>query len=807
MNKELRKFVNYYKDEAQKKNIIKYAIIGFIVSVLANGLAYQSLLKTTGRLTAISYNPFNIIKYGLISCNGLYHIIQIILMLGITGAIMFFHYKIDKNQDLSNGKREFSKDDTSYGSNKIADRAEQDEVILTQDVDKAVDNILGHRGTVYKDDFKATEREANKNVLTIKDGYNNRKVGPHWMIVGPPGRGKTSNFYIINIKQMIDRGESVILTDPKGELREATYLYAKEAGHKVREFNLIDTFCSDSVNFLDYIRKYNDAEMVVDVIINELGSGHPDYWEKGERQLILFTILYLIEQKPKGDKMRGLAGVHNFLQDNSVSEVEAIVEELPSSSLAKKEWRTFKGKKPDIMDSFLSGLATKLGRFNDPVLDRITTGDDINLLDAIKEPCVYYVMMPDTHSSNDFLATIFFSLLFKETINYADLHKKRRVPMNFILEEFCNIGRIPNITKFLGTIRSRGMRCFIALQGLPQLQDTYTEYTIDSFMEMIDNHLLFGANDKVTADYYQWKAATGTMDTDSKRYTENIFIPRLHTDYMINSGTSQGDVLTSGDIERTMDFDNFFLFLPSYNVMEFHKYYWKWHPDADKLKFQPYIEHTPNWWKEVEQDKNLTPEDKKWFVQGLQEVSKHRQIIKEESEMPEKDTRKTAEKKKEESVREVTVGSVLSKLKSKVNTKSIIKEEEEQEEEYKSRYFDADDNIISSDQDIPNYAGDETDASDNSDEVDTDIDLADIINEADETDEAPETSETPEAPKPTESKPKNTGFNEETESSFDLGEEDTGYDDTASAMLQSMMKQQEEKAQKRKKKYKTSKHM
>lgn len=663
MNNTLRQIVEFYKEEKQRSQLVIRILIGLLASIIINGIFSQGSLQ--GHKT--SFNPVDIFYYGIVNTPGGYRIFQIGLFLLISAGLLYLHYKKGDTREEGDDNRNFSKENRDYGQNRIADKEEMDKILDCNEIEDVIDNVLGWSGEGSKEQDINKKRAENKekavhSVRTIIDGYDNAELGPHWIIVGPPGSGKTSNFLILAMMKMIMRGESVVAPDPKGELRKYLYNYAKKQGAEVREFNLLNTFLSDTVNFLDYISSDDDAMDVVNIIMKELGDGKEDYWAKGERELIHFTILYLVETREKGDPERSIAGVHNFIQDHEIKDIDAMLEndELPETSIARKVWRTFEKVKDDnkITNSFTTGCATKLGKFNDPVLDKITSGNDIDLLAPVKKQCVYFVLMSDTKSSNDFLATIFFTLLFQQMTPYADLHENTKIPINFVLEEFCNIGKIPDIVKKLATIRSRDMRVFICVQGLKQLDSYYRSEGIDheDFFTSIGNHLLLGLEDDVTRSVYAKKAGTGTLEGEKKSYSKNAFNPlQITSDYKVSETAQKVDVVTSGDFQ-VKKFEQMHLFLPGYNLIKLNKFFWGWDPSAKELEEtqELYINHTPTWWKEVLEDESIDEKDKKWLTDGIAKINEDRKIIEEEKKIKRVSTRQqTLERlRKERGVKE-----------------------------------------------------------------------------------------------------------------------------------------------------------
>ena len=128
-----------------------------------------------------------------------------------------------------------------------------------------------------------------------------------------------------------------------------------------------------------------------------------------------------------------------------------------------------------IKASVITGLGTRLQSFQNEDLQRLTSETDIDLTLPGKEACIYYVITSDVDSSNDFLASLFFTFLFIKLVRYADsrLNGKCDNEVYCFLDEFANIGQIPDFNKKISTVRSRGIALIPIVQNLGQLQNRY----------------------------------------------------------------------------------------------------------------------------------------------------------------------------------------------------------------------------------------------------------------------------------------------------------------------------------------------
>ena len=99
------------------------------------------------------------------------------------------------------------------------------------------------------------------------------------------------------------------------------------------------------------------------------------------------------------------------------------------------------------------------------------------------------------------LATLFTSFLSIKLVRLADRREERvlPVPISFILDEFPNIGVVPDFKKKLATARSRRIGMSILFQNIPQLQNRYPDNQWEEILGGCDFSIFLGCNDMTTA--------------------------------------------------------------------------------------------------------------------------------------------------------------------------------------------------------------------------------------------------------------------------------------------------------------------
>ena len=151
-------------------------------------------------------------------------------------------------------------------------------------------------------------------------------------------------------------------------------------------------------------------------------------------------------------------------------------------------------------------------------VDHSDDADTIDFTDIGRKKTAVYVISSDTHTAYDFLLTIFFSQMIQQLYDFADKNGgKLKVPCFFILDEFANIGKIPDFDKKISTSRSRKISFSVILQNLDQLEAIY-EKSHETIVGNCDTHVFLGSNSFKTVEYFSKELGEKTI----KRKSDSI---------------------------------------------------------------------------------------------------------------------------------------------------------------------------------------------------------------------------------------------------------------------------------------------
>ena len=448
------------------------------------------------------------------------------------------------------------------------------------------------------------------------------------LVIGGSGSGKTRFFVKPSLLQM---HSSYVVTDPKGQLlRETGKLLAHggpkrdENGKPVRDkhgkvvyepyrikvLNTINFSKSMKYNPLAYVRSEKDILKLVNVIIaNTKGDGEKsseDFWIKAERLLYCALIGYIwYEAEPEEKNFITLLELINACEareddETYKSPVDILFDELAQAQpehFAVKQYVKFKMAAGKTLKSILVSCGARLSPFDIKELRDIMTEDELELDTMGDRKTALFLIMSDTDTTFNFVIAMLQSQLFNLLCDKADDLYNGRLPVHVrcLLDEFANIGQIPNFDKLIATIRSREISASIILQSQSQLKTIYKD-AADTIVGNCDVTLFLGGKEKSTLK--EISELLGKETIDSLSQSENRGAQTSHG----LSYQKLGKELMTQDEIAVMDGGKCILQLRGVRPFFSDKYDLTKHPrykylsDADKknvFDVERYMKHRP----------------------------------------------------------------------------------------------------------------------------------------------------------------------------------------------------------------------
>ena len=396
------------------------------------------------------------------------------------------------------------------------------------------------------------------------------------------GSGKSASYSIPNAFQMLG---SYVFTDPKGELYDKTAGYLRKNGYEIKVLNLVNPANSDGYNPLLHIRSEIDVDVIANTIVkgqkSEGGNNDP-YWDDMAEMLLKALIYYLMATRPEEEQ--NLASCSELVRaanaNGGSNLLTELMNQLPYDHPARMNYKSIEIAPEKTYGSILSSLQSKLGKFDSKEIAEVTSTDTIDFDEIGTKKTAVYVISSDTHKAYDFLLTIFFSQMIQQLYDFADKNGGRlRMPTFFILDEFANIGQIPDFDKKISTSRSRGISFSVILQNLDQLEAVY-EKSYETIMGNCDTHVFLGSNSYKTVEYFSKALGEKTISRDSRSINRD---KQFHRQGYSDSDQVMARALMTPDELRRMDNDLCIIYEKGLKPIKDEKYYYFETPMAKKL--------------------------------------------------------------------------------------------------------------------------------------------------------------------------------------------------------------------------------
>ncbi len=464
-------------------------------------------------------------------------------------------------------------------------------------------------------------------IITLPDkpiDYNKAPTNEMLIGFGPSGTRKTSGIILPNIYQFLKEGRPLCITDPKGEIYRDTVAAARYYGYKIHILNIITNRGehSDGVDILKPIRDASDEEanaliqMIRNVILANTGDGKQDLFWKRSAENFLDFILTLVTRVAsfkqtytvtsggnKYSKRFPENGAGEFRTFYTLYELLKLSDEdlinLVEQTIDEKDMDKIRGAYVNWKGNSQHGqikvsLATQLNIFNNPTLCKILSEPEIDLDRIATEKAVIYLECPDGPSPQACVLSMFTTMLFHKLETYVDVERRGKgldKSYTVIFEEFPNIGRIPDVSRYLATFRSRKITLMMFFQDLSQMKDLYS--TPERPLEweaMLDNcsiKLLLGTGDVPTAERFEKLCGNMTVIEQSQRRTRNIFTRFLSSAEETQTITErERPVYSASELLGDMfPVNKILILVTQHNPLMAEKYYSKRHP-LYRLRFE-----------------------------------------------------------------------------------------------------------------------------------------------------------------------------------------------------------------------------
>ena len=311
----------------------------------------------------------------------------------------------------------------------------------------------------------------------------------HTLVIGSTGSGKTQTVVLPQVTLLGRKGESMIITDPKGEIYEKTSNMLRAKGYQILLLNFRDPQQGNSWNPLSlpyslYKEGNQDKaielldDLALNILYDETNKSADPFWERTGADYFSGVALGLFEDaKPEEININSIALATTIGEDKFGSSTyikEYFNEKDPRSTAAINASSTIMA--PDeTKDSILSVFKQKIKIFaSRENLSEMLSYSDIDLESIGERKTAVFIVIQDEKKTYHALATILLKQIYETLIRSAQKHGGRLpIRTNFILDEFANMPPLKDVTTMITAARSRLIRFTMIIQNFAQLDQVY----------------------------------------------------------------------------------------------------------------------------------------------------------------------------------------------------------------------------------------------------------------------------------------------------------------------------------------------
>ena len=311
----------------------------------------------------------------------------------------------------------------------------------------------------------------------------------HTLVIGATGSGKTQATVFPQAKTLMKHGESMVITDPKGEIYEEIGEELRERGYRIILLNFRNPQKGNSWNPLTlpyklYKKGNQDKaielldDLALNILYDESNTNADPFWEKTSADYFSGLALGMFEDAEE-DK----------ININSISLSTTVGEEKYGGSNYAKEY--FSTKDPnsaayinasstilapnETRGSIIAVFKQKIKLFaSRENLSEMLSHSDFDVADIGRGKTAVFIIIQDEKKTYHSLATIFVKQCYETLIDVAQENGgKLPIRTNFILDEFANMPPLKDVTTMITAARSRQIRFTMIIQNFAQLNQVY----------------------------------------------------------------------------------------------------------------------------------------------------------------------------------------------------------------------------------------------------------------------------------------------------------------------------------------------
>lgn len=490
--------------------------------------------------------------------------ILFVVLAVLFGIVMLIKYKKGYSKRMARLLLKGKKEDDEISGNLESVHFQTDDEIEQNFTTAIFGNVIHEGGVVIK-----AEEKDGEYVINMAENS-------HVLVIGSTGSGKTTNYIDPNIQIISEYKEqpSMLITDPKGELYQKHKDSLEKKGYKVEVIDLRNPYTSTKWNPLEEIyvdydiasniykyvekkgeqyflfgKEYSEAELQnamrieqqkryddvyeklndVAAILCPITSKSEPLWESGAKNLILATLLAMLEDSQDEDRKlkKEQYNFYNLFKilSSTDNNCRSLVEYFSNRNILSKARALSKQTLESherTRGSYLSTLFDKINIFTDLSICHLTSESEIDFAEMDEKPYAVFVQIPDEKDTRHKIASMVILSAYKQLISKASANVSLKLKRNvyFILDEFGNLPKIEKIEQMATVSRSRGIFITFVVQSYSQLTKVYDKNIADIVKANCNVHVFIGTSDLATTEEFSKRC--GNYSTLSRSISESI---------------------------------------------------------------------------------------------------------------------------------------------------------------------------------------------------------------------------------------------------------------------------------------------
>lgn len=476
------------------------------------------------------------------------------LALILLSAIIVVHFWRERVYEDPLGRNISYSETDAYGTARFAWEEEYREIAPVRSFKDCSGLILGQRIEAddedpdsYIDFHPETAPLFNGNII----------------VYGASGSGKTSCLVKPAICQLMAKRSSIVISDPKGELYIESSEMLRAHGYEVLCFDLINQAKSDGWDPVQTLLRLNpeNLEQAVEVFASAIVSNisdNQDVYSIAGKSLIKAVLLYVILCDSVAPEDKNIRKFKEYLGIGDAGTYAGMFTGLGKNSRlapVEKAYNEFKTASEKLYGNIFVHINSGTSTLGSEAISNILCTDDIDMAKPGNKPCAIFCRFAVTNSAYKFIIAMFFSTFFEVLFAQAEQRGgSLKVPVNFILDEFANIGMLPDWDKKMSVIRSYNIHAMMILQDETQLTRVYPKMDV-TIRANCATLICMGVNDEVSSKLIADRI--GEMTQEIRTTHEGEFGKKLE---QTNVGLGRRMFLSASELQQLDKYHEIIIF-------------------------------------------------------------------------------------------------------------------------------------------------------------------------------------------------------------------------------------------------------